>query len=214
MQVDEAQRWLNWCSRLQGIAQNGLTFAQDAYDVERYTQLRTIVAEMLSAGTNVAPAEACAWLEKDSGYTTPKVDVRGVVFRDGRLLLVREKSDGKWSLPGGWADVNGSPAENIVREIFEESGFRTRVLRLLAVFDRSKHPHLPVFPFHVYKLFLHCEIIGGGAMPSAETAEIGFFGVDEIPELSETRITSWQVQRMFDHLRNPALPPDLDLPAE
>jgi ADP-ribose pyrophosphatase YjhB (NUDIX family) len=208
--MDMDNHKLSWCSRLQAIAQNGLTFARDPFDVERYTELRQIAAEMLAAETGAEVSAARAFFDKDSGYATPKVDVRGVVFRDGKMLLVRETSDGKWSLPGGWADPNESPAENVVREIFEETGFQTRALKLLAVFDRSKHPHEPTFPFHVYKLFLLCEIIGGAASRSSETDEIGFFGETEIPELSVTRVTAWQVQRMFEHARNRGLPTDID----
>jgi ADP-ribose pyrophosphatase YjhB (NUDIX family) len=204
---------LSWCSRLQAIAQNGLTFARDPYDVERYSAIREIAAEMLAAGTGEDVSSVRAYFEKDQGYATPKVDVRGVVFREAKILLVREKSDGKWSLPGGWADPGESPAENVVREIFEETGFQTRAVRVLAVFDRSEHFHEPVFPFHVYKLFLHCEIIGGAATPSPETEEVGFFGEAEIPELSGTRVTAGQIQRMFEHCRNPGLPTDFDPPS-
>lgn len=202
--------WIAWCSRLQAIAQTGLTYAQDAYDIERYKSIREIAAEMLASGAGAGMAVTRNLLGSDSGYATPKVDVRGVVFRDDTILLVRERSDGKWTLPGGWADVNESPAENVVREIFEESGFQTRVLKLLAVFDRSKHPHEPAFPFHVYKLFLHCEIIGGAATSSSETDGADFFAEDGLPELSLTRITSGQIHRMFEHHRNPNLPADFD----
>lgn len=206
----ETDRNLNWCSRLQAIAQNGLTFAQDPFDVRRYQEIRQIAAEMLALETGADVSSVRAYFEKDTGYTTPKLDMRGVVFRDGKILLVREKSDGKWSLPGGWADPGESPAENVVREIFEETGFQTRALRLLAVFDRSKHPHEPAFPFHVYKFFIQCEIIGGAASRSSETDEIAFFGQTEIPELSVTRVTAWQIHRMFEHARDPNLPTDFD----
>ncbi|MEK7780090.1 MAG: NUDIX hydrolase [Verrucomicrobiota bacterium] len=203
-------RWLEWCSRLQALAQTGLTFARDPYDIERYQALQKIAAEMLAAGTEADLGKIQDFLATDSGYATPKVDVRGAVFRDGKILLVRERSDGKWTLPGGWADVNESPAENVVREIREESGFETRVAKLLAVFDRSKHPHEPAFPFHVYKLFLHCEIIGGAATQSSETDGVEFFAETELPELSSTRITKAQIHRLFEHQRNPTLPTDFD----
>jgi ADP-ribose pyrophosphatase YjhB (NUDIX family) len=203
-------RWLEWCSRLQALAQTGLTFARDPYDIERYQALQKIAAEMLAAGTEADLTKIQNFLATDSGYATPKVDVRGVVFRDGKILLVRERSDGKWTLPGGWADVNESPAENVVREIREESGFETCVVKLLAVFDRSKHPHKPAFPFHVYKLFLHCEITGGAATQSSETDGVDFFAETELPELSSTRITQAQIHRLFEHQRQPNLPTDFD----
>jgi len=203
-------RWLDWCKRLQAIAQNGLTFAKDSYDLERYQHLRQIVAEMLAEGSGLDQPFVLGLLDKETGYCTPKVDVRGVVFRENKLLLVCERSDGKWTLPGGWADVCASPAENVVREVYEESGFLTRASKILAVYDRSKHSHEPPFPFHVYKIFLLCRIHGGAAKVSEETDSVGFFGENEIPELSVTRITSAQISRMFEHHRNPHLPTDFD----
>lgn len=210
MNAPESRRWLEWCSRVQAIAQTGLTFARDAYDKERYVALQEIAAEMLAAGVEADVSKIRNFLGTDSGYATPKVDVRGAVFRDNKILLVRERSDGFWTLPGGWADVNESPAENVMREIREESGFETRVVKLLAVFDRSKHPHEPAFPFHVYKFFLRCEIIGGSAAPSSETDGVEFFAEDNLPELSITRITKAQIHRLFEHQRNPTLPTDFD----
>ena len=203
-------RWLEWSKRLQAIAQNGLTFAHDPYDIERYHAVRQIAAEMLSQGTGLEQKVVLGVLEKETGYATPKVDVRGIVFRDDKLLLVRERSDGKWTPPGGWADVCESVAENVVREISEESGFKTRAEKILALFDRSKHPHEPAFAFHVYKIFVVCSIVGGAATPSSETDSIGFFAEHEIPELSLSRVTAGQIRRMFEHHRNPSLPADFD----
>lgn len=203
-------RWLEWSQRLQAIAQNGLTFTQDAYDIERYKAVRELAAEMLAEGSDIEQSVILGLLEKETDYATPKVDVRGVAFRDDKLLLVRERSDGKWTLPGGWADVCASPAENVVREIYEESGFVARTSKILAVFDRSKHPHEPPFAFHVYKIFILCIIIGGAETISAETDSVGFFGEEEIPDLSITRVTPAQVRRMFEHHRNRDLPTDFD----
>lgn len=202
--------WLEWSKRLHAIAQNGLTFARDPYDIERYTAIREIAAEMLSQGSGLDLGVVRGVLERDSGYATPKVDVRGVVFRDDQLLLVRERGEGKWTLPGGWADPGESPAENVVREIQEESGFLTRASKILAVYDRSKHPHAPPFAFHVYKLFVHCTLVGGRETLSAETDAIGFFSEDNLPALSITRVTPGQIRRMFEHHRDPTLPTDFD----
>ena len=210
MSNDKQPQWIHWTARLQAIAQTGLAFATDPYDIERYQALQKIAAEMLAAGTEANISKIQNFLTTDSGYATPKVDVRGAVFRDGKILLVRERSDGKWTLPGGWADVNESPAENVVREIREESGFETRVVKLLAIFDRSKHPHEPAFPFHVYKLFLHCEIIGGSARADTETDAVDFFSETDLPDLSATRITSGQIHRLFEHHRQPNLTTDFD----
>jgi len=203
-------QWVEWSKRLQSIAQNGLTFARDPYDIERYSAVREIVAEMLSEGSGLGQKVVLGLLEREKDYATPKVDVRGVVFREDKLLLVRERSDGKWTLPGGWADVCASPAENVVREIQEESGFETRAARILAVYDRSKHPHEPPFAFHVYKIYMLCTITGGKERVSSETDSVGFFGELEIPELSVTRVTMAQIRRMFEHHRNPELPTDFD----
>lgn len=210
MSIPDSTRWLNWCSRLQAIAQTGLTYADDRFDIERYTAIRDIAAEMLVAGSEGEIAVIRNLISRDSGYATPKMDVRGVVFDKDRLLLVRETSDGGWSLPGGWADVAESPAENVVREIREESGFEARAVKILAVFDRARHPHEPQFPFHVYKMFIQCELIGGAAATSTETDVIRFFGEDELPPLSQTRVTPWQIHRLFEHHRDPQLPADFD----
>jgi ADP-ribose pyrophosphatase YjhB (NUDIX family) len=196
--------------RLQAIAQNGLTYAANAYDTERYNAIRQIAAEMLAAGSSAEVSAVRDLLSHETGYATPKVDVRGVVFRDEKLLLVREREEGRWSLPGGWADVGESAAESVAREVREESGMETRAVKLLAVFDRSKHPHQPPFAFHVFKLFFLCHILGGEAKPSPETDAVGFFGETEMPELSTGRITPWQIQRCFEHFRNPNLPADFD----
>jgi len=155
--------WLRWAKGLQAIAQNGLTYATDVYDQERYQVVREVAAEMMAEGSESDTESVLQLFSEETGYATPKVDVRGAVFRDDTILLVREASDGKWSLPGGWADVNDSPSENIVREISEESGFETRVQKLAAVLDRGKHPHVPATPHHVYKMFFICEITGGAA---------------------------------------------------
>ena len=122
----------------------------------------------------------------DTGYATPKVDVRGVVFQDGKLLLVQERSDGMWTLPGGWADVGDSPADAVIREIREESGYEIRATKLLALLDRNRHNH-PPHVNHIYKVFIQCEIIGGSPTTSHEIQGVGFFAEDEIPELSLTR---------------------------
>ncbi len=209
MPETQNNRWLEWSKRLQAIAQTGLTFAQDPFDRERYIAVREVAAEMLSQSAGLEPGVIVGLLQMDGGYATPKVDVRGVVFRNEKLLLVREKSDGKWTLPGGWADVGASPAENVVREIQEESGFVTRPVKILAVYDRNKHPHEPL-AFHVYKIFVLCTIVSGDAKPGTETDRAGFFGETELPDLSLGRVTPAQIRRMFEHHRAPELPTDFD----
>ncbi len=203
-------RWLAWAKDLQAIAQNGLAYTANDFDLERYRAIRSLAFEMMAAGSGAETQVIAELFEGETGYATPKVDLRGAVFRDGRILLVRELSDGKWSLPGGWADVNQSPGEGIVREIEEESGFATRVTKLAAVYDRGKHPHVPPLPHHVYKLFFLAEIVAGAPKPSHETSEVAFFAEDEMPDLSLGRVLPFQIERMFEHHRRPDLPTDFD----
>jgi len=203
--------WLRWAKHLQAISQTGLHFSENVYDIQRYKEIRDISAEILSMYGGVDKAFILNLFDGQYGYATPKVDVRGVVFEDSELLLVREILDNnRWTVPGGWADVNESPKEAVEREVFEESGFRTRVVKLLAVYDRTLQGHAPPLPFHVYKLFFLCEIVDGEATPSVETSEIGFFPEGQMPELSTSRVTRKQIHRFFDHYRHPAWPTDFD----
>jgi ADP-ribose pyrophosphatase YjhB (NUDIX family) len=192
------------------VAQNGLTYASNPFDIDRYQSIRSIAAAILADHTLADQPRIENLFAQEVGYATPKVDVRGVVFRDQVLLLVKERQDGGWTLPGGWADVNESPSEAVVREVFEESGYRTRASKLLAVLDRAKHPHVPLLPFHLYKLFLLCEWLGGEATTSSETEAVDFFREDQLPELSISRTTPDQIARLFEHLRQPELPADFD----
>ncbi len=203
-------KWVEWAKRLQAIAQNGLTFATSPFDIERYQAVRQIAAEIMTTNSKIDPSQVVEFFAKETGYATPKVDVRAAIFRDEAILLVKERTDGRWTLPGGWADVCESPSESVVREAYEESGFQTRAVKLIAIYDRSKHPHIPPFPYHVYKMFFLCEIIDGVATASIETDAVAFFGQHEIPELSITRITSTQIAQMFRHYRQPELPTEFD----
>jgi len=201
--------WLAWVRRLQAIAQTGLTFSEDTYDRERYEQIRDIAAEIMADHTGMDAAAIVDLFRGQEGYATPKVDVRGAVFDGERLLLVRERIDGLWTLPGGWADVGDSPAEAVVREIREESGYEARATRLVALYDRNKQGHPPM-PFHAYKAFFVCDLLGGSAAVSHETTAVGFFARTEIPPLSTGRVTTHQIERMFAHHANPGLPTEYD----
>jgi ADP-ribose pyrophosphatase YjhB (NUDIX family) len=201
--------WLTWARRLGALAQNGLAFTTDPFDRERYEEVRRIAGEMLVRSAGMDFAAAVHLLEGDTGYATPKVDVRGAVFLEDRLLLVRERSDGLWTLPGGWADVGESAAEAVVREILEESGVIARVAKLVALYDRNKHEHPPMLA-HVYKAFFLLDLVGGSAAPSQETSEVGFFHRDALPELSTARVTTGQIERLFAHHRDRSLPTEFD----
>src|SRR6266446_7065487 len=203
-------RWVRWARELQAIAQTGLHFSESEYDRERYQKILKISVEIFAEYSGQSPILIQGLFENQSGYATPKVDVRGVVFRSGKLLLVRERTDGLWTLPGGWADVNDSPSEAVEREVLEESGFKTRAECLLAVFDRSRHAHEPPFPYHVYKLFIRCRLEGGQAAATMETSAVDFFGEHEIPSLSISRVTPEQIRFCFEMQEKPDAPSRFD----
>jgi ADP-ribose pyrophosphatase YjhB (NUDIX family) len=204
-------KWLIRAKELQSIAQIGLAFVKDPFDEERYRAIRRLASEMMAEGSGEPAERIEALFAGETGYATPKIDVRGAVIRDGRILLVREVLDrGRWTLPGGWADVNESPSSSVEREVREESGFETRATKLAAVWDRSLHPHDPPLPFHVYKMFFLCEVTGGAPATSVETSGVGFFAPDDLPELSTGRVLASQIRRLFEHHEQPDLPTDFD----
>jgi ADP-ribose pyrophosphatase YjhB (NUDIX family) len=198
--------WIGWARELQAIAQTGLHFSESEYDRERYRKILDISIEVFSEYSNETPTLIRRLFENQSGYATPKVDVRGVVFQEQKLLMVQERSDGLWTLPGGWADVNDSPSEAVEREIVEESGFQTRAEKMLAVFDRAKHAHEPPFPYHVYKLFILCRLQGGEAKAEMETSAVEFFSENQVPPLSLSRVSYEQIQFCFESQKNPTAP--------
>jgi ADP-ribose pyrophosphatase YjhB (NUDIX family) len=202
-------QWLRWSRRLQAIAQDGLTYTRDSYDLGRYEQIRDLAAEILAAHSTGTLEEARDLLALETGPATPKVDVRAAVFREGRVLLVKEPGERGWSLPGGWADVGEAPSEAAARETLEESGYRVRPVSLLAAYDRDRHGHPPI-PYHVYKLVFLCEILDESSARTVDAEGVGFFGEHELPELSRSRVIPDQVRRFFEHHRRPGLPADFD----
>ncbi|NJO39567.1 MAG: NUDIX hydrolase [Cyanobacteria bacterium RU_5_0] len=198
-------KWLEWAQKLQAIVQNGLTYSENPYDIQRYHQIRQIAAEIMATHADVEPSYVLDLFSQEAGYATPKVDVRGAVFQDQKILLVKERLDeGRWTLPGGWVDVGEPPSEAIVREVYEESGYLTRVVKLVALYDRNhpRHGHPPL-RHHVYKLFFQCDLIGGTATDNFETEGAEFFAEQEIPELSLSRVVPSQIDRLFEHYRHP-----------
>ncbi|MFP7494960.1 NUDIX hydrolase [Terribacillus saccharophilus] len=196
------EKWLEWARRIQAISQAGLHFSKDVFDRERYEELQQLSSEIIANYSEQSAETVKGTLVAQKGYPTPKLDVRGVVFQDGKLLLVKEKMDNRWSLPGGFCEVGLSASENAVKEIKEESGYDVVPKKLLAVLDSDKHTDKPQM-FHYYKIFLQCDIVGGGAQESVETSEIGFFGETELPPLSLRRNTEAQIRLLFEYLRNP-----------
>ena len=204
--------WLTWARELQAIAQTGLAFSRDPYDRERYQALRALAATMFAARSDAPVARIAALFAGETGYATPKIDVRAAVFdARERLLMVRETSDGgRWTLPGGWADVNRTAAENAAKEALEESGYTVRVLKLAALWDRTRQRH-PAGLFSCAKVFFVCEPTGGAATTSHETSEVGWFAEADLPQdLSLARVLPQQLTRMFAHRRDPALPTEFD----
>lgn len=215
--MSDQQKTAALLRRLFALARTGLHFAGPQYrsdansvfDRERYEEIGRIAAELLAAHSHAPLSELMASWRLDDGYTTPKIDVRGAVFRDGKILLVRERSDGQWTLPGGWADVNESPARAVEKEIVEESGFTARAIKLAAVYERAP-PNTPATVFHAWKFFFICDLLGGEAQVSHETDAVDFFTLDALPELSQGRTTAWQIKRMFAHRRELHLPTEFD----
>ncbi|GIP21657.1 NUDIX hydrolase [Paenibacillus sp. J22TS3] len=194
-------RWLEWAKQIQAISQNGLAYSKDIYDLERFEQLRELSIEILNEYSDVEPALIRELFASETGYATPKVDIRGVIVKEDQVLLVREKADGGWALPGGWADIGLSPKEIVVKEVEEEAGLKVAPVRLLGVLDKKFHHH-PPSPYHVYKIFILCEAVSGEAAPGIETSEVGYFAEDQLPELSLERNTPEQIRCLLQMVRN------------
>lgn len=199
--------------RLQAIAQNGLTYASDPFDRERYEGVREVAAELMAMGGAGEVEPVLDVLRRQTGHATPKVDVRGAVFEGSSILLVRGQDDGLWALPGGWADTDESPREAVEREVSEETGWTVRAERLVAIYDYSRHPHSPPLPFHIYMLLFVCDVVERGPLGDRggpEISGVGLFRREALPPLSPRRVTPWQIDRLFLHLRAPGAPVDCD----
>lgn len=192
--------WLKWAIEIQSIAQCGLTYAKDVYDIERYEQLRNIAAEMMSYKTDLPVDKVKTLFCNEEGYQTPKLDTRAAIFKDGKILLVHEKND-TWSMPGGWVDVLESIESNTVKEVREEAGLDVKAVRVIAIQDRNKH-NLPVYAYGVCKVFLLCEILGGEFTENIETIGFDYFSMDELPVLAEEKCNRQQVEMCFQAYRD------------
>ena len=206
---DRRPDWLRWAQRVQAIAQTGLTYARDPFDRERYEELRGIAVAMASGALAVPPEEVRVAFASGLGYPTPKVDVRAVVFRGEELLLVRERRSGRWTFPGGWADAGDTPSLAAERETLEESGYRVKAGKVLAVLDKSRHEHPPSVDY-TYKVLIGCRLEGGEPVTSHEIDAVGFFARDARPALDLDRTTPGQVELAWAHLADPSRPTDFD----
>jgi ADP-ribose pyrophosphatase YjhB (NUDIX family) len=194
--------WLDIAKRLQSIAQAGLEYSDNIYDIDRFNQIRQLSLQIMHDFTDLPMERLTKAFTSENGYQTPKVDVRGVVFRGDKILMVRETIDGRWSIPGGWADIGLTPFEVAIKEVLEESGLEVKPVKLLAVLDKKCHNHPPDM-FHIYKIFILCQEVGGKLKGGMETSETGFFGLNELPPLSKQRITLEQINMMFAYKGNP-----------
>lgn len=188
--------WLDWAVELQALAQAGLYYSKDPFDQERFQRIRDISAEMMAHKTALPLETVKDLFCGETGYQTPKLDTRAAVFQEGKILLVQEE-DGRWSLPGGWADVDISVGENTVKEVKEEAGLDVVPKLVIALQDRNRH-NSPPSAFGICKVFVLCELLGGSFQPNLETLDSGWFGLDELPELSTEKTTEAQIGMCFD----------------
>jgi ADP-ribose pyrophosphatase YjhB (NUDIX family) len=192
---------IGFIEQVLATAQAGVTFSRDPFDIARFDALRTAAAVFLAQSVEIDAANVRQWIALDSHYPTPKLDVRGLILDEqGHVLLVRERSDNCWTLPGGWCDIGESPRQAVEREVAEETGLSCRAIRLLALFDKHKHPHPPQLP-HAYKAFFHCHASGGTLVQhTTETTGAGYFCVDHLPVLSEHRVLSSQIRQLHSRI--------------
>jgi ADP-ribose pyrophosphatase YjhB (NUDIX family) len=202
-------RWLQWAREIQALAQTGCHYATGQYDRERYQRLMEIAAEIIADHSRVPYAKLLDGFRAQIGYATPRIDVRGAVFRDDRLLLVKERLDGGWTMPGGWADVGDTPAESVEREVLEEAGLRVKANKVIGVYDANRAGPLELF--HAFKIVFLCDLISGEPRPSVETSEVAFFGHSEIPmQFSGERTSLRHIQHAFAAVAEPERPTQFD----
>lgn len=199
--MQREENWLRWAVELQSLAQAGLAYGKDVYDLERYTRIREIAAEMLVEPSGLPLERVKDLFCRETGYQTPKLDSRAAIFRDGKVLLVQE-NDGRWSLPGGWVEVDLSVGENTVKEAKEEAGVDVVPERLIAVQDRARH-NQPLYAYGVCKIFVLCKFLGGRFEKNSETLQSRWFGEDELPALAEEKNTAQQIRMCFQASRDP-----------
>jgi ADP-ribose pyrophosphatase YjhB (NUDIX family) len=199
---------LRWARQLFSISQAGLTYCQNEYDLERYHQLQEMATEILASHSELSKESVKQSFTMQSGYATPKIDVRGAVFQAGKILLIQEQADGRWAMPGGWADIGDFPAKTVEREVWEESGFKVRVDKVIAVIDAN---HVaPLEFYHAYKLIFQCSILDGQPQTSHETLAVDFFDMNELPPLSISRTTLAMLEEVYAHYKDPTRPTAFD----
>ncbi|HLO31870.1 MAG TPA: NUDIX hydrolase N-terminal domain-containing protein [Anaerolineales bacterium] len=196
-----APKWMDWAQEIFSLSQSGLTYSGNPYDIERYKRLQEITAEIIASQSEIPKEVVLESFSMQAGYITPKVDVRGAVIHDGKILLIQESADGLWAMPGGWADLGNSPASVAEREVWEESGFRVKAEKVVAVIDANRIE--PFEFYHAYKIIFLCKLLGGEPSLSHETLAVDFFDPHHLPPLSIYRTNEDMLQEVFAHVENP-----------
>ena len=202
-------RWLEWAREIQALSQTGLTYSETEYNIKRYRRLMEIAAEIVQTHTGLPIEPVLENFLVQPGYATPKVDVRGAMVRDGQILLVQERCDDRWCMPGGWADVGECPSRMVVREVWEESGFEVEARKVIGFYDANRSG-TPLKFYHAYKIVFLCEIVGGEARPSDETLAAEFFSFDDLPPLSSERTNERHLREVLAHLQDHDRPAAFD----
>ena len=191
------EKWLKWAIEIQSLAQAGLEYTNNVYDIERYERLREISAEMIAEKTDLNIDKVKNLFCNETGYQTPKIDTRAVIFKDNKILLVHE-NNGTWSLPGGWCDVLESIKSNTEKEVKEETGLNVEAIKVISIQDRNKH-NKPIYAYGVCKVFVLCDIIDGEFIKNIETTEIKYFSLDNLPNnLAEEKTNKEQIEMCFE----------------
>lgn len=201
-------KWLDWAREIFSLSQSGITYSGNPYDIERYKRLQEITAEMIASHSEISKGSALDSFSMQAGYITPKVDVRGAVVHDGKILLIQERADGMWAMPGGWADLGDSPRSVAEREVWEESGFRVKAEKVVAVIDANRIE--PMEFYHAYKIIFLCRLLDGEPRTSHETLAIDFFDNTHLPPLSSYRTNEDMLREVFAHVADPSRPAAFD----
>jgi ADP-ribose pyrophosphatase YjhB (NUDIX family) len=204
----EPPKWIEWAREIFSLSQAGLAYSKNEFDIERYKRLQEITAEMIESQSGISKESALESFSMQAGYATPKIDVRGAVVHEGKILLIQERMDERWAMPGGWADLGNAPASVAEREVWEESGYRVKAEKVVAVIDANRIE--PMEFYHAFKIIFLCKLIGGEPQVSHETLAVDFFDLNDLPPLSLFRTNKDMLQEVFEHIKDPSRPTAFD----
>lgn len=205
---NETSKWIGWAREIFSLSQIGLTYSENDFDIERNKRLREISAEMIESQSNISKASALESFSMQAGYVTPKIDVRGAVVQDNKILLIQERMDECWAMPGGWADLGNAPASVAEREVWEESGYRVKAEKVVAVIDANRIE--PLEFYHAFKIIFLCRLLDGEPRTSHETMAVDFFDLNDLPPLSIHRTDEEMLREVFAHVKDPSRPTAFD----